>query len=290
MTNYGAKHDEDATIDIDIMKILLFTALICSNDLVATISIVSYEAQPKLFSCIFGEGVFNDAVSIILFNTMENLQGTTFYWHSPLIIMVEFLLLGVISVSVGLLFGICSSLLFKHARFLTFSPIIETFLVFVSCYASYFVTNMIKLPNSTLEMSGIIAICTCGIVNAHYTYYNLSFNGKQGTTFSFSLLGEATEAAIYSYVGLALYSTIPTWWSWSFIFVQLIIVVGGRLLAVISTFYCFRLCFKSQTINFRELLFIAYAGMIRGAVAFALVLKIEFNGRDGVTCEHCYSQ
>jgi NhaP-type Na+/H+ or K+/H+ antiporter len=290
MTNYDANHGDNATIEIDIMKILLFTALICSNDLVATISIVSYEAQPKLFSCIFGEGVFNDAVSIILFNTMENLQGTTFYWYSPLIIMVEFLLLGVISVSVGLLFGICSSLLFKHARFLTFSPIIETFLVFVSCYASYFVTNMIKLPNSTLEMSGIIAICTCGIVTAHYTYYNLSFNGKQGTTFSFSLLGEATEAAIYSYVGLALYSTIPTWWSWSFIFVQLIIVVGGRLLAVISTFYCFRLCFKSQTINFRELLFIAYAGMIRGAVAFALVLKIEFNGRDGVTCEHCYSQ
>jgi len=30
--------------------------------------------------------------------------------------------------------------------------------------------------------------------------------------------------------------------------------------------------------------------MIRGAVAFALVLKIDFNGSDGVFCEECYSQ
>ena len=248
MTNYGANKDlEDGTIaiDIDVMRILLFTSLLCSNDLVATISIVSYEAQPKLFSCIFGEGVFNDIVSIILFNTMKNLQGTTFYWYSPIEIMAHFLLLAVISISVGLIFGISLSLLFKHARFLTVSPIIETFLVFIFCYASYFVTNMIKLPNSTLEMSGIIAMLTCGIVSAHYTYYNLSFNGRQGTTFTFSLIGEASEAAIYSYVGLALYSTIPTWWSWSFIFVQLVIVFGGRILAVLSTFYCFRLCCDS---------------------------------------------
>jgi NhaP-type Na+/H+ or K+/H+ antiporter len=40
------------------------------------------------------------------------------------------------------------------------------------------------------------------------------------------------------------------------------------------TFYLFRLCFKRKTINFNELCFITYAGMIRGAIAFALVLKI----------------
>ena len=184
------------------------------------------------------------------------------------------MLLGVISISVGLVFGISLSLLFKHVRFLTVSPIIETFLVFIFCYASYFVSYMIKIPGSTLEMSGIIAIITCGIVSAHYTYYNLSFNAKKGTTFAFSLVGEASEAAIYAYVGLALYSTIPTWWSWSFILVQFIIVVGGRVVAILLVFYSFRLCFKSKTINFKELLFISYAGMIRGAVAFALVLQI----------------
>ena len=30
--------------------------------------------------------------------------------------------------------------------------------------------------------------------------------------------------------------------------------------------------------------------MIRGAIAFALVLKIDYNGRDGSSCPDCYSK
>jgi NhaP-type Na+/H+ or K+/H+ antiporter len=34
---------------------------------IAAISIVKYEEQPMLFSMIFGEGIVNDAVALILF-------------------------------------------------------------------------------------------------------------------------------------------------------------------------------------------------------------------------------
>jgi NhaP-type Na+/H+ or K+/H+ antiporter len=190
----------------------------------------------------------------------------------------------------GLIFGIGLSLLLKHVRFLTATPIIETFLIFAFCYSSYFLTNLIKLPND-LEMSGIIALLTCAIVCAHYTYYNISPQGKQSATLSFSFLGETAEAAVYSYVGIALYSTIPTWWSFSFVFAQLAIIIIGRLIGVFSTFYCCRCCFKKKTIKVNELLFITYAGMIRGAIAFALVLKIPYNGEVDVDCgDNCYSQ
>ena len=177
MVNYN-KNNTDGSggpipIDIDIMRLLLFTALLCSSDVVAAVSIVSYEAQPKLFSCIFGEGVFNDIVSIILFNTVESLQGSSFYWYTPFLILGQFILLGFISISIGLIFGIGLSLLLKHFRFLTATPIVETFLIFSFCYISYFVSNLIKLPNG-LEMSGIISLLTCAIVNAHYSYYNIS--------------------------------------------------------------------------------------------------------------------
>ena len=166
---------------------------------------------------------------------------------------------------------------------------VETFLVFSFCYISYFTSSLIKLPNG-LEMSGIISLLTCAIVSAHYTYYNISPQGKQACTLSFSFLGEMAEAAVYSYVGLALYSTIPTWWSWSFIFLQLAIIFGGRIIGVLSTFYMCRCCFKKKTIKFNELLFITYAGMIRGAIAFALVLKIQWDGQNGEACPECYSK
>jgi len=66
----GAHYENPQSITMPTMQILLFTALLCSSDVVAAVSIVDYTQQPKLYSCIFGEGVFNDIVSIILFNTV----------------------------------------------------------------------------------------------------------------------------------------------------------------------------------------------------------------------------
>jgi sodium/hydrogen exchanger-like protein 6/7/sodium/hydrogen exchanger 8 len=45
-------------------------SLLCSSDVIAAISLISFDKQPKLFSIVFGEGIINDAVSIILFNTV----------------------------------------------------------------------------------------------------------------------------------------------------------------------------------------------------------------------------
>lgn len=57
------------------MEILLLCSLLCASDVVAAISIVKYEEQPKLYSIIFGEGITNDAVCIILFNTVMEFAG-----------------------------------------------------------------------------------------------------------------------------------------------------------------------------------------------------------------------
>jgi len=51
-------------------EILSICSLLCSSDVIAAISMINYDAQPKLFSIVYGEGVFNDIVSIILFNTV----------------------------------------------------------------------------------------------------------------------------------------------------------------------------------------------------------------------------
>jgi NhaP-type Na+/H+ or K+/H+ antiporter len=54
------------------------------------------------------------------------------------------------------------------------------------------------------------------------------------------------------------------------------IVVVGRFLAVYISYYIF-FCKKSETVtlSFRELSFIAYAAVIRGAIAFGLVTSIS---------------
>lgn len=96
-------------------------------------------------------------------------------------------------------------------------------------------------------------------------------------------MGTAAEAAVYCYIGIALVSLIPTYWSFGFIFAELLLIIAGRIIGVFSSFFLFRLCCKSRTINIMELIFITYAGMIRGAIAFALVLTLPVVSVDDPT-------
>jgi sodium/hydrogen exchanger-like protein 6/7 len=54
-------------LKLDIIEILFVCSIFCSSDIIAAVTIIKFEDQPKLFSIILGEGLFNDAVAIILF-------------------------------------------------------------------------------------------------------------------------------------------------------------------------------------------------------------------------------
>jgi NhaP-type Na+/H+ or K+/H+ antiporter len=56
---------------LDLFQILFVCSIYCSSDIIAAVTIVKYEEQPMLFSLILGEGLFNDAVAIILCQTMK---------------------------------------------------------------------------------------------------------------------------------------------------------------------------------------------------------------------------
>lgn len=56
------------------------------------------------------------------------------------------------------------------------------------------------------------------------------------------------------------------------------IIIVGRTMAVFSAHFLFKLCKMKKDITIRELTFICYGGMIRGAIAFGLVLKIPTEG------------
>ena len=60
----------ESPLNLSTMEILLMCSLLCSSDVIAAVSLIKPSEQPKLFSLVFGEGIVNDAVSIILFNTV----------------------------------------------------------------------------------------------------------------------------------------------------------------------------------------------------------------------------
>lgn len=64
-------------------------------------------------------------------------------------------------------------------------------------------------------------------------------------------------------------------WSSQLFFVMFGIIVVGRFLGSVCFLQILRCFCHTPQINFREALFMCFAGMIRGAIAFGLVLRLD---------------
>lgn len=104
-------------IIIYIEEILYFSAIICSTDSVAALTLIKPNKHPKLFAVVFGEGMVNDAVSIILFQCVsmvyKSRDNSQFHYKQ---LAFQILYISIISLLLGILGGLCPALLFKKFK------------------------------------------------------------------------------------------------------------------------------------------------------------------------------
>jgi NhaP-type Na+/H+ or K+/H+ antiporter len=205
-----------------------------------------------------------------LFNTVYEYAGphSEFTSTTPFKVFYGFIKLGFFSIAIGLFFGLLSSYVLKKFRFLTINPVIEVNMIFVFGYLSYSVTEL-------FHYSGIISLLVAGVVMSKYSWYNLSPQAKQVTSIAFQVIAYAVEAFVFGYLGITFFSYISLDWSWQLFIGMLIICVSGRFIGTIGIVKILELFGYKSGIRFKDLIFISYAGVIRGAVAFGLVLRID---------------
>lgn len=252
------------------MEISLLCAMLCSSDIIAAVSLVKYKDYPKIFSILLGEGLWNDAVAVVLAQSAERLvekhQSWTF--RTVGVLIGNFFYLSLVSALIGLFFGVVTGLITKYMRFLTRNSVHETFLLITIAMISYYVADM-------LEMSGIISIIVTAVMQAQYSWYNLSPQGKSVSAVTFQTLGYFAEALIFSYIGMGIFQQPQQDWSLSFIGIELLLIVLARVGSVILVQYTFVLFGAEHSLKFKECIFLAYAGMIRGAIALGLAIKAD---------------
>lgn len=64
-------NNQEDIVSLSTSTILIYSATICATDSVAALTMIKPGEYPKLFSIVFGEGMINDAVAIILFRSVE---------------------------------------------------------------------------------------------------------------------------------------------------------------------------------------------------------------------------
>ena len=70
ITNPNLK-ENPILLDMSILDALKFAAVISATDAVAALTFIHEDTEPKLFSILFGEGVINDAICIVIYNIIK---------------------------------------------------------------------------------------------------------------------------------------------------------------------------------------------------------------------------
>ncbi|CBQ68424.1 probable NHX1-Na+/H+ exchanger of the prevacuolar compartment-involved in salt tolerance [Sporisorium reilianum SRZ2] len=213
------------SISLTLLECLIFGSTLSATDPVTILAIFNtYKVDPKLYSVIFGESILNDAVSIVMFDTLSTFRGKEIYISSIFHGIGLFLVVFTLSMLLGVCFGLGCSLLLKHSRLSSY-PQLESCLVALIAYTSYFFSNGVT-------MSGIVSLLFCGITLKHYAYHNMSRRTQRTTRYTFQTLANLSENFIFIYLGLSLFTQEILVYKPLFIIVTVFAVVASRYCAV----------------------------------------------------------
>ncbi|KAK6804862.1 hypothetical protein RDI58_002646 [Solanum bulbocastanum] len=277
------------TLDIEFLDIgdyLAIGAIFAATDSVCTLQVLHQDETPLLYSLVFGEGVVNDATSVVLFNAIQNFDLTSVNLSIALSFLGNFFYLFLASTLLGaglgfpppfdifflLQTGLLSAYIIKKLYFGRHSTDREVALMMLMAYLSYMLAELFYL-------SGILTVFFCGIVMSHYTWHNVTESSRVTTRHAFATLSFLAETFLFLYVGMDALD-IEKWkfvsgrpgLSISVSSILMVLILLGRAAFVFPLSFLSNLMKKSseEKITFRQQVIIWWAGLMRGAVSMAL--------------------
>lgn len=266
-------HDNGSSMRLMSKECLLLASVLCATDTVAALSIVKEKSFPTLNSILFGEGVVNDAVAILLFHAIEGLiieeklaaaglkhidSGLKLTYQDIVMTFGRFLVLSICSILIGIFIGLLCSYVFNKLTDLDKHPVREIFLLILFAYASYITSEM-------SGFSGVITLFCCGFTMSYYAFQNLSQKSKISSTLAIETIGHAAEAFVFTYLGLGIYGMEQEKFSSVFLFAVLFSCIFARAVGVFVPFLFVSVCrYFDMRISMKQLLIIWFSGSIRG--------------------------
>ncbi|KAL9248083.1 hypothetical protein vseg_021445 [Gypsophila vaccaria] len=267
---------------LNVNDYLAMGAILSATDSVCTLQVLNQEETPLLYSIVFGEGVVNDATSIVLFNAVQSLDFNKISSMTALALLGTFLYLFISSTVLGVIVGLLSAYLIKRLYIGRHSTDRELALMMLMAYLSYMIAELMNL-------SGILTVFFCGVVMSHYTWHNVSKGSRITSKHAFATMSFIAETFIFLYVGMDALDIDK--WNETNASAGTFLAVSSSMLALVllgRAAFVFPIatilnCIKKreeQQIDFRRQVIIWWAGLMRGAVTVALSYN-AFSSRAG---------
>ncbi|XP_018486295.1 sodium/hydrogen exchanger 3 [Raphanus sativus] len=260
--------------DLTISDYLAIGAIFSATDSVCTLQVLNQEETPLLYSLVFGEGVVNDATSVVLFNAIQRFDLTHINSTIALEFAGNFFYLFILSTALGVAAGLLSAFTIKKLYFgkIRHSTDREVALMMLLAYLSYMLAELFHL-------SSILTVFFCGITMSHYTWHNVTDKSKVTTKHTFAALSFLAEIFIFLYVGMDALD-IEKWdvvrnspgQSIGVSAILLGLILLGRAAFVFPLSFLSNLTKSSpeEKIDWKKQVTIWWAGLMRGAVSMAL--------------------
>ena len=264
-------------VHFSVTEILLFASVISATDTIAALTFISEDKEPKLFAILFGEGVVNDAVCIVLYRILREftLSGNEFTSSTPLMMFSKFLSLAFYSFLIGLLMGCICAYMLKYflTKQIKLNRTQEISIILFFAFISYTFSE-------ELGLSPIVTLLFTGIFISNYAFYNLSFQAREESSVVSRMISNIAEAFVFTYLGLTLIASIQNNFCLSFLIIEFFVVICGRIFAIFGlSFLIEKLGLKNFHMKTSQKGIMSCAGSIRGAIAFGLAISIETSNK-----------
>lgn len=249
--------------DINLQENLLFASIISAVDPVAALNVFEdIGVNEQLYIVIFGEGLFNDAVTVVLYNMFSFLADMPVIESSDVFLGVaRFFVVGLGGVFFGLLFGFVAAF---TTRFTHNVRQIEPLFVFMYSYLAYLVAECFSI-------SSVLAIITCAIFMKYYVEENVSQRSCTTIRHVVKMLATISETLIFFFLGVVTITTDHEW-NWAYILFTLLFAFIWRLIGILVLTQIIN-PFRTIHFTYKDQFGLAYGGL-RGAICFALAFTL----------------
>lgn len=248
-------------------------AVVSPPDDVAIVSIAEKVHLPKrIITILKGEGMFNDATSLILFRF--SLAAVITHQFVMFHVMTSFVLV----VAGETLYGIVLAYLLGELRIRINDPVLQMILSILTPFITY-------LPAEQMGGSGVLSTVVCGLIMGHYYTERFTPEVRLTSRAVWTTLGYIMQSFLFLLVGLDFRfildrlstsaSTLTSIWV-SSIAIILVVVVGRFIWVWCSTFisnYILSTQNKEPFPRWQELFIISWSGM-RGGISLAAALAV----------------
>ncbi|WKY14346.1 hypothetical protein Q1695_000136 [Nippostrongylus brasiliensis] len=258
------------SMPLTVLEILIFSTIICAVDPVAVLCVFEdIHVNELLYICVFGESLLNDAVTIVLYQTITNILisgperlGTAMYIRS----VAQFGTVAFGGTTLGIIGGLSTALVMRSLA--NHQAVLPLMMVLMP-YFFYLLTD-------SFHLSGILAIVTCGILVKNYMRGNLCDEMHFTVEYLYKMASSFSESFIFVFLGVSVVSSNHVFDLW-FITATLVGCFVFRFIGVyLLTFFLNKFRYEDDRISCVDQFVMAYGG-IRGAVCYGLVMSIDEN-------------